>query len=147
MHCPAARAFPLLALLLGSVRGQEHDWRAFRGTDGSATSAAAVARTWSDEDNILWRTPLGGRGTSSPIIVGDQTKTFIFWKRLFEAGVYVNQVIPPAAPAGKELIRTSLMATHSRDQLDRALDILATIGRELEIIPRSAQQPAARQRA
>ncbi len=82
-----------------------------------------------------------------PIIVGDQMKTFVFWKRLFEAGVYVNPVIPPAAPPGKELIRTSLMATHTRDQLDRALDILATIGRELEIIPRSAATPAAQQRA
>jgi len=68
-----------------------------------------------------------------PIIVGDQMKTFIYWKRLFNEGIYVNPVISPAAPPGKDLIRTSYMATHTREQIDRALDVFVRWGDALGI--------------
>lgn len=69
-----------------------------------------------------------------PIHIGDTPKTFIFWKELMKAGVYTNPVISPAVPVGHELIRTSLMATHTQDQLDLMLDIIERVGYELHII-------------
>lgn len=46
-------------------------WPKFRGPDGMASSDAAVPTTWSDDENIVWKTPMPGPGTSSPIVVGD----------------------------------------------------------------------------
>ncbi len=69
-----------------------------------------------------------------PIIIGDDMKTFLFWKSLFENGVFVNPVISPAVSPGHQLLRTSYMATHTDDQLDRVLEIFGRVGKELGII-------------
>ncbi len=69
-----------------------------------------------------------------PIIIGDDMRTIIFWKALFEEGLFTNPVIPPAVPPNKALLRTSYMATHTRDQLERALNILDEVGHRLDII-------------
>ncbi|MBU1650992.1 aminotransferase class I/II-fold pyridoxal phosphate-dependent enzyme [bacterium] len=69
-----------------------------------------------------------------PIIVGDNMKVFIFCKRLQEEGIFVNPVVAPATPPGGQLIRISLMSTHTFDQIDFALDKLGKVGRELELI-------------
>ncbi|MEJ5313320.1 MULTISPECIES: aminotransferase class I/II-fold pyridoxal phosphate-dependent enzyme [Anaerolinea] len=69
-----------------------------------------------------------------PIIIGDDQKTFFFWKALFEAGVFVNPVISPAVPPGMQLLRTSYMATHTDEQLDRVLEIFYQIGKQMAII-------------
>jgi 8-amino-7-oxononanoate synthase len=69
-----------------------------------------------------------------PIVVGDDLTTFIMVKRLEELGIFANPVISPAVPKGGALIRTSYMATHERKHLDRALEILAQVGREVGII-------------
>jgi len=69
-----------------------------------------------------------------PIIIGDDQKTFAFWRSLFEAGIYVNPVVPPAVPPNLSLLRTSYMATHTDEQMDRVLDIFGQVGKELEII-------------
>jgi len=55
-------------------------------------------------------------------------------KRLQEEGVFANAVISPAVPPGCSLIRTSYMATHERKHLDRALDVLEKVGREIGVI-------------
>ena len=68
------------------------------------------------------------------VIIGEDEKTFYFWKRLFESGVYANPVISPAVPPGMSLMRTSYMATHTDDELDQVLETFEKIGRELEII-------------
>ena len=76
-------------------------------------------------------------GSASPIIsllVGEDAATFQMAMRLQEEGVFVNPVMTPAVPAGQSMIRTSYMATHTREQLDRALGALSKIGRELSII-------------
>ena len=69
-----------------------------------------------------------------PIFIGDETKTFMFWKALFEAGIYVNPVIPPAVPPNQSLFRTSYMATHTDEQMDRVLDTFYKVGKSLDII-------------
>ena len=69
-----------------------------------------------------------------PIVVGEDITSFSMSMRLLEEGVFVNPVISPAVPPGQAMIRTSYMATHERDHLDRALEGLAKVGREFDII-------------
>jgi 8-amino-7-oxononanoate synthase len=69
-----------------------------------------------------------------PIILGDEMLVFGFWRRLLEEGVFVNPVRPPAVPAGRALLRTSYMATHTDEQLDRVLETFAKIGREFGVL-------------
>ena len=69
-----------------------------------------------------------------PIIIGDDQKTFLFWKMLFDNGVFVNPVISPAVTPGHQLLRTSYMATHTDAQMDRVLEIFGKVGRELGLI-------------
>jgi len=69
-----------------------------------------------------------------PIIVGDDQLTFLFWRRLFEEGVFVNPVIAPAVPQGRQLLRTSYMATHTDQQLDRVLEIFRKVAKEIGLI-------------
>jgi 8-amino-7-oxononanoate synthase len=57
------------------------------------------------------------------------------WKRLYEEGVYTNLFIPPGVPANMALLRTSYMATHTDEQLDEVLEIMARVGREADLIP------------
>ncbi len=54
-----------------------------------------------------------------PVVVGEDWQAVLLWKSLFEAGVYTNVAIHPAVPPGGALLRTSLMATHEHEQLDR----------------------------
>jgi 8-amino-7-oxononanoate synthase len=69
-----------------------------------------------------------------PIYIGDDMKTIFTWKALFDAGVYVNPVIPPGVAPGQSLLRTSYMATHTDEQLDRVLATFEQVGREMELI-------------
>lgn len=69
-----------------------------------------------------------------PVIIGDDTKTFIMWKALFEAGVYANPVISPAVPPNMALLRTSYMATHTDEQMDRVLGIFEKVGKAVGVI-------------
>ena len=65
-----------------------------------------------------------------PLIIGDDMKTLLMWRALFDAGIYVNPVIPPAVPPNMSLLRTSYMATHSDEQLDRVLETVATVAKQ-----------------
>jgi 8-amino-7-oxononanoate synthase len=69
-----------------------------------------------------------------PLIIGDDHLTFRFWRELFEAGIYANPVVTPGVPPGRALIRTSYMAIHTDEELDRVLEITAAVGRRLGII-------------
>jgi 7-keto-8-aminopelargonate synthetase-like enzyme len=69
-----------------------------------------------------------------PIIIGDDEKTFLTWKLLFDAGVFVNPVISPAVSTGHQLLRTSYMATHTDQQLDKVLEIFEQVGKKVGII-------------
>jgi 8-amino-7-oxononanoate synthase len=67
-----------------------------------------------------------------PVLVGDDWKAVLFWRALFDAGVFVNTALHPAVPPGGALLRTSVMATHDRETLDRALDIFVTVKKSFE---------------
>ena len=58
-----------------------------------------------------------------PVVIGEDFETATLWKALWDEGVYTNVALYPAVPRGHSLIRTSVMATHEREHLDRALEI------------------------
>jgi len=72
-----------------------------------------------------------------PVVIGGMNECFSFWKDLFEGGVYVNAVVPPGVPAGQSLVRTSYMATHTNEQLDRILDAFRNVGIKHGIIDKN----------
>ena len=69
-----------------------------------------------------------------PVVVGEDGAALQMVQRLHEEGVFVNCVLSPATPPGRALIRTSLMATHTRDQLSRALEAVEKVAREVGLI-------------
>jgi 8-amino-7-oxononanoate synthase len=69
-----------------------------------------------------------------PVLIGPLDRTFLMWRKLFDAGVFTNPVTAPAVPITQCRLRTSLMATHSFDQIDYCLETFARIGRELGVI-------------
>jgi 7-keto-8-aminopelargonate synthetase-like enzyme len=68
------------------------------------------------------------------VVVGSDEAAFLMTMRLQDEGVFVNPVVAPAVPPGRSMIRTSYMATHTREHLDRALAGLRLVGRELGLI-------------
>jgi 8-amino-7-oxononanoate synthase len=69
-----------------------------------------------------------------PIHIGDEMRMLPFWRMLFDEGVYTNAVIPPAVAPESTLIRTSFMATHTAEQIDRALSIFEKVGNIANLI-------------
>lgn len=83
---------------------------------------------WSNADYL--RAGLKGLGFDTvtsetpiiPVVTGNMDRTFVFWRALFDEGVFTNPVLPPAVPESSCRLRTSVMATHTRDQLDEVLE-------------------------
>ncbi len=69
-----------------------------------------------------------------PIIIGDDALTFKVWRDLFDNGVFVNPVISPATSPGRQLLRTSYMATHTEPQLVKVLEVFEKVGKENGLI-------------
>lgn len=69
-----------------------------------------------------------------PVLVGELETTFLFWRKLYDGGVFTNPVAPPAVPPSQCRLRTSVMATHTPEQIDQSLEAFSTIGRELGVI-------------
>lgn len=63
-----------------------------------------------------------------PLIVGDELRLAAFWRGLFDGGVFTNAAVSPAVEPDRALIRTSLMATHTKEHLGCALDIMEKVG-------------------
>jgi 8-amino-7-oxononanoate synthase len=118
---------------------------------GNAAAALAALQVMREEpDRIARVNQIGERmrkgfkelgfdiGTSEtpvvPIVIGSDELTFLTWKLLFESGVFVNPVISPAVAPGRQLLRTSYMATHTDEQLDEVLDIFSKIGKQVGLI-------------
>jgi glycine C-acetyltransferase len=94
-----------------------------------------------------WKKELGGLGFNiggvntpasetpiTPIIVGDGRLTMDFSRELFNEGVLGTGIAFPTVPEGKARIRTIMTATHTRDQMDRALEVLKRVGKKMGII-------------
>jgi 8-amino-7-oxononanoate synthase len=115
---------PLLARALENARYLEAGLRAL----GYRTLAGEPVRTGPQDDAPSERivTPI------VPVLVGDDWKAGLLWRALYDAGVFTNCALHPAVPPGGALLRTSVMATHDRPTLDRALDAFATVKREFE---------------
>jgi 7-keto-8-aminopelargonate synthetase-like enzyme len=80
-------------------------------------------------------------GTESPqsaivaVILPTQEQAVGMWQALLEQGLYVNMARPPATPAGTYLLRCSLCAEHTADQIERVIDMFAQAGRATAVIP------------
>jgi 8-amino-7-oxononanoate synthase len=114
----------------------------------AAAQALAIVEREPERRKLLWehtaymKRELRGLGFDTgdsetpviPIVVGENLTVFQMVARLQEEGVFVNCVISPAVPEGRAMLRTSYMATHTRAHLDRALDALGRVGRELGVV-------------
>ncbi len=69
-----------------------------------------------------------------PIIIGDDMRTLFFWRRLFEEGLFTNCVLAPGVPEGTQRIRTSLMSTHTIEDLEKVLEITERVGKQFGLI-------------
>lgn len=69
-----------------------------------------------------------------PVLIGEMETTFLFCKALLENGVFATPIIPPAVPEDQTLLRTSYMATHTDQQLDRVLEVFGKLGKELGVV-------------
>jgi 8-amino-7-oxononanoate synthase len=69
-----------------------------------------------------------------PIIIGDTYRTLLSWKLLFHNGIFVNAAIPPGVSEGRQLLRTSFMATHTEEQLSQVLRTFRTVGKQVGLI-------------
>ncbi len=114
----------------------------------SSVAAAAMAiEVLQDEPELVTRVNSHGRrlrdglrgvgfdiGASEtpivPILIGDEVRMVGFWRELLARGVYTNASIFPAVPRGAGILRTSCMATHSEAQIDTAVEIMGTVGRQ-----------------
>lgn len=69
-----------------------------------------------------------------PVVIGELERMLVFWKELFDDGIFTNPVTPPAVPENSCRIRISVMATHTPDQIDAVLDAFAAAGRKMAVI-------------
>jgi 7-keto-8-aminopelargonate synthetase-like enzyme len=69
-----------------------------------------------------------------PTLVGEEDKTMDLTRMLFDRGIFVCPIVHPAVPRGMDRLRTTVMATHTREDLDKALDAFAESGKTLGII-------------
>jgi glycine C-acetyltransferase len=99
-----------------------------------------IERLW--ENTRFFKLGLGELGFNTglsespitPVIVGDGALAMKLSDRLFQKGVFAQGIAFPTVPRGQARIRTIVTATHSRDELQFALDVLASVGREMGII-------------
>ncbi len=115
---------------------------------GAVIAALGIVEREPERRELLWehtrfmKRELGRLGFDTgdsaspviPIVVGGDATCFAMVRRLEEEGVFANPVVSPAVPTGRAMIRTSYMATHRREHLERALEALRKVGRELGVI-------------
>lgn len=75
-----------------------------------------------------------------PVLVGDVDTALVFWRKLYDRGVFVNAFIPPGVPPTMSMMRTSYMATHEDAHLDKILEVFREVGAELGLIGQVASE-------
>jgi 7-keto-8-aminopelargonate synthetase-like enzyme len=99
-----------------------------------------IEKLWANTDRMRKGLQEMGYDTATsctpiiPVIIGDNDKVLLMRRILFDEGIFVNPVVSPAVPKNKTLVRISLMATHTFDQIDFALEKFKEIGKKLDII-------------
>ncbi len=69
-----------------------------------------------------------------PVLIGEMQRMFVFWKQLYDVGVFTNPVTPPAVPENSCRLRISLMATHTDEHVDQVLEAFAHVGKRMAVI-------------
>ena len=77
---------------------------------------------------------LGSETQIVPVLIGPDELTVMFWKGLWEEGIFTTPALPPGVPQGQSIIRTSVNANHTPEQIGRLLEAFATVGRGLGVI-------------
>ncbi|MEM7736695.1 MAG: pyridoxal phosphate-dependent aminotransferase family protein [Deinococcota bacterium] len=77
---------------------------------------------------------LGTQTQIIPVVIGPDDLTMIFWKALWEESIFTTPALPPAVPPGKSIIRTSINANHTEDQIDTLITIFEKVGKHLGVI-------------
>ena len=77
---------------------------------------------------------LGSQTQIVPVLIGPDELAVAFWKALWEEGVFTTPAIPPGVPTGQSLIRTSVNANHTLEQVERLLEAFAAVGKHLGVI-------------
>ena len=77
---------------------------------------------------------LGSETPIVPLLIGSDERTVRFWRAAWDAGVFTTPALPPSVPKDRAIIRTSVNANHTREQLDRLLDVFGTVGRQVGVI-------------
>lgn len=117
----AATALAVLRIIKAEPERRERLWQITRRViDGLKTMGYNIGTTV---------TPI------VPIHIGEDIKTLVFWRKLFDSGIFANAVVPPAVPPNRSLIRTSYMATHTDGDIEDALAIFKKVGRAAGVIP------------
>ncbi len=119
---PASAAAALAALRLID----EERWRVQRVQELGARMRRELAELGFDVATS--QTPI------IPILIGDEIRTALLWRDLLDHGVYTNAVVAPAVARGQAILRTSYIATHTDEQLNRALGVFAEAGRRSGVI-------------
>lgn len=119
---PAANVAPVLAAL-----------EIIREEPERVEKVNRLARTMRAELQALGYNTGNSQTPIIPIIIGDQFKTLQAWDLLAKAGVYTNAALPPAVPSHLSMLRTSLMATHTEDQLDKVLSVFKLARKKLRL--------------
>jgi 8-amino-7-oxononanoate synthase len=69
-----------------------------------------------------------------PVILGDFDLALQFWRKLFDRGIFVNAFVPPGVPPNMSMMRTSYMATHEDEHLNKILEEFEIVGKEFNLI-------------
>lgn len=119
---PAAVAAALAALEIL----EEEPWR----VEKLISNANKVRKELSDAGFKI----IDGRTAIVPVIVGDDALAFAMWRKLYDAGVFVNVFISPGVPQGRQMMRTSYMSTHEDEHLDFIISTFKKVGKEIGLI-------------
>jgi len=77
---------------------------------------------------------IDGRTAIVPVIIGNDEIALKMWKILYDSGVFVNVFVPPGVPEGRQMMRTSYMATHKKEHLDEIIHLFEKAGKTLGLI-------------
>ncbi|WMM25760.1 glycine C-acetyltransferase [Tissierella sp. MB52-C2] len=94
------------------------------------------------ENARYWKEKIGGLGFNTghsetpitPVIIGDEAKTMEFSRKLLENGVFVSGIVFPTVPKGTGRVRCMVTAAHTKEQLDRAVEVFEKVGKEMNIL-------------